>query len=81
VNNITGTEATELKFGICDAFCPIPLNSLGFPSALKLRQIWDGDHRCRMQKRHANPAKETAVKHERIVKESSRLFRDRLWAK
>jgi hypothetical protein len=34
-----------------------------------------------MQKRHANPAKETAVKHERIVKESSRLFRDRLWAK
>jgi hypothetical protein len=28
-----------------------------------------------------SPAKETAVKHERIVKESSRLFRDRLWAK
>jgi hypothetical protein len=34
-----------------------------------------------MQKRHANPAKETGVKHERIVKESSRLFRDRFWAK
>jgi len=45
------------------------------------RQIWDDDHRCRMRKRHANPAKETAVKHKRIVKESSRLFRDRLWAK
>jgi hypothetical protein len=34
-----------------------------------------------MQKRHAYPAKETAVKHERIVKESSLLCRGRLWAK
>jgi TetR/AcrR family transcriptional repressor of nem operon len=30
-----------------------------------------------MQKRHANPAKETAVKHERIVKKAPRLFRER----
>jgi len=34
-----------------------------------------------MQKRHANPAKETSLKYERIVKESFRLFRHRLWAK
>jgi hypothetical protein len=34
-----------------------------------------------MQDADANPAKVTAVKHERIVKESSRLFRGSLWAK
>src|SRR5271156_2672501 len=38
--------------------------------------LYDGHHRWRMQKMRY-PAKETAAKHERIVKEASRLFRER----
>src|SRR5271163_1237835 len=37
--------------------------------------LYDGHHRWRMQKMRY-PAKETAAKHERIVKEASRLFRE-----
>ena len=38
----------------------------------------DGHHRWRMQKKFMRyPAEQTAAKHERIVKEASRLFRER----
>src|SRR6516165_1209187 len=39
---------------------------------------YDGHHRWRMQKKFMRyPVEETAAKHERIVKEASRLFRER----
>jgi TetR/AcrR family transcriptional regulator, transcriptional repressor for nem operon len=38
---------------------------------------YDDDHRWRVQKKMRYPAEETAAKHERIVKEASRLFRER----
>jgi TetR/AcrR family transcriptional regulator, transcriptional repressor for nem operon len=38
---------------------------------------YDGRHRWRLQKKMRYPAEETAARHERIVKEASRLFRKR----
>jgi TetR/AcrR family transcriptional regulator, transcriptional repressor for nem operon len=39
--------------------------------------VYDGHHVWRIQKKMRYPPKETAAKHERIVKEASRLFRER----